>query len=181
MPFLLTVDYPEKWDEEKEEFVYTKPIVFQLEHSLVSVSKWEAKWHKPFLSTEKHTREETIDYIRCMTITQNVPPHAYDMLSEENLKTIDDYINNSMTATWFSEMKQTKHSSEQVTSELIYYWMVAYNIPFECQKWHLNRLFTLIRICGAKNAKQQKMSKQEILRQNDAINNARRKRLHTRG
>lgn len=171
----------ERWDDDKEEFVYDKPIVLQLEHSLVSLSKWEAKWHKPYLSPEPHTREETLDYIRCMTITQNVPKDTYQKLTTKHFKEVNDYINDSMTATWFSKQQKQSTSSEQVTSELIYYWMVSFGIPFECQKWHLNRLLTLIRVCSLKNQKPEKMSKEAILRQNDAINRARRQKYRTKG
>ena len=142
MPLQLIVA-PESWDEIRQEFVYAKPTVMQLEHSLVSLSKWEAKWHKPYLVPEPHTREETIDYIRCMTITQNVPKDTYNKLTSRHFKQVDEYINDSMTATWFSNQKKGNNSSEQITSELIYYWMVSFGIPFECQKWHLNRLMAL--------------------------------------
>ena len=177
----LTIRFPDLWDERKEEFICRKPITIALEHSLVSVSKWEAKWHKPFLADDKKSAEETLDYIRCMTITQNVGDDVYDALTEENIRAVSDYIEDPMTATWFTERNRPQPSSTVVTSELIYYWMVAFNIPFECQKWHLNRLMTLVRICENKNAKQQKMSKQDILKQQHALNEARRAKYRTRG
>jgi hypothetical protein len=148
----------------------------------VSISKWEAKWHKPFISKDNRTYEETIDYVRCMTITQNVDPNIYLLITNENLKEINEYIGNPMTATWFNERnQQSKKNSEQITSELIYYWMIAFQIPFECQKWHLNRLLVLIRICNIKNQPQKKLSKREILSKNAALNAARRKNLGTTG
>lgn len=172
---------PEKWDEAKEEFVPAKTVTLQLEHSLVSLSKWESKWHKPFLSNTNITSEESLDYIRCMTITKNIDPLIYLNLTKENVDAVIDYINAPMTATTFSNRQKEKGSSEIVTSELIYYWMIAYNIPFECQKWHLNRLLTLVRICGIKNAPPKKQSKGEIMRNNAALNAARRAKMHSKG
>ena len=158
----------EQWDEEKQEFVYTKGQTLQLEHSLVSLSKWESKWCKAFLSKRQKTFEETIDYVKCMTLTQNVDP-------------INKYIEAPMTATYFSEEKKGSGGGEQVTAELIYYWMIALNIPFECQKWHLNRLLTLIRVCSIKNKPPKRMSKRELMRRNSALNAARKKQFNTRG
>lgn len=142
----IVVPAAEFWDEAKEEFIYKAEQALQLEHSLVSLSKWESKWCKPFLSKDEKTTAETIDYIRCMTLTQNVKPDVYERLSPENIQQVNQYIQAPMTATWFSDTSGGKRNSEQITSELIYYWMIALNIPFECQKWHLNRLLTLIRV-----------------------------------
>lgn len=172
---------PEKWDEGKEEFVPAKTVTLQLEHSLISLSKWESKWCKPFLSNTDVTAEESLDYIKCMTITKNVDPLIYLNLTKKDVDAVVGYINAPMTATTFSNRQKEKANNEIITSELIYYWMVAYNIPFECQKWHLNRLITLIRICGIKNAPPKKQSKGEIMRNNAALNAARRKRLNSRG
>lgn len=177
----ITIPSVELWDEEKKEFSNTKEQVLQLEHSLVSVSKWESKWCKTFLSRKDKTYEETLDYIKCMTITQNVNPDVYKYLTKENIEQINSYISAPMTATWFSEENQGGTNREQVTSELIYYWMISFNIPFECQKWHLNRLLTLIRVCSVKNKSPKKMSKGEIMSRNAALNAARRKQLNTRG
>lgn len=173
----------EEYDESKNEFIpiMTKQQTLQLEHSLVSLSKWEAKWHKPFLSKERRTPEESIDYVRCMTLTQNVDPSVYKALTPQLLAEVSAYIDESMTATVFPKRGNKQTSSEFVTSELIYYWMVSYQIPFECQKWHLSRLLTLINVCNVKNAPQKKMSRQEIMSQNRALNAARRKKYKTRG
>lgn len=171
----------ESWDEAKQEFVYSKGQTLQLEHSLVSLSKWESKWCKRFLSKEEKTYEETIDYIKCMTITQNVDPEIYSRLSRENVKQINDYIAAPMTATYISEDRTGKPHRENVTSELIYYWMIALNIPFECQKWHLNRLLTLIRVCNVKNQPPKKMGKNATLSRNAALNAQRRRQLNTNG
>ena len=170
----------EQWDEIKEEFIPPKFQTIRLEHSLVSLSKWEAKWHKPFLDGKDKTPEQIIDYVRCMTITQNVNLDVYTRLTEGNLKDINDYIENPMTATTFSDINQTP-SREIITSEIIYYWMVAFNIPFECQKWHLNRLLTLIRVCNIKNNPPKKMGRNEILQRNKASYEARKKKLNTKG
>lgn len=177
----ITVPATELWDERTNSFVETKEQTLQLEHSLVSLSKWESKWNKVFFTKQEKTFEETIDYIRCMTITQNVDPLIYSRLTNENLKQINAYIEAPMTATYFSEGQKGRSSNEQVTSELIYYWMIALNIPFECQKWHLNRLLTLIRVCNVKNQPPKKMSKRDIMSRNRALNAARRKQLNTSG
>ena len=179
----ITIPSAELWNEQKQEFVYTKEQTLQLEHSLVSLSKWESKWNKPFLSINKKdakTWEETLDYIKCMTITQNVKPEVYLFLTAENIKAINDYIDAPMTATTFRE-DPNKHGREIVTAEIIYYWMIALNIPFECQKWHLNKLLTLIKVCNIKNSPSKKMSRKELLSRNRSLNAARRKALNSKG
>lgn len=177
----ITVPASESWNELTEEFVYGPEKVLQLEHSLVSLSKWESKWHKPFLSkTIQKTPEEIKDYVRCMTKTQHVDPSVYDRLTPEHYRQINAYIDEPMTATWFGK-ERGRPSREQTTAELIYYWMTAFNIPFECEKWHLNRLLTLIKVCSIKQQPDKKMSKREILAQNAAINAARRAKMKTRG
>ena len=181
---MLTIDVPispEGWDDEKQEFVEPKTQTLQLEHSLVSLSKWESKWHKPFYSKKELTSEELLDYIRCMTLTKNADPDVYNHLTEKNVKEIKDYIDDPMTATTFSKDGKGPGNGEIVTSELIYYWMIASNIPFECQKWHLNRLITLIRVCGVKNTPPKKRSKRDIMSRNAALNAARRKQMNTKG
>lgn len=177
----ITIPAAELWDEAKQEFVTTKEQTLQLEHSLVSLSKWESKWHKAFLGKQEKTSEEILDYIRCMTITQNVKPEIYKFFTNENIQQINDYIAAPMTATYFSNENQGGINREIVTSELIYYWMIALNIPFECQKWHLNRLLTLIKVCNIKNTPPKKMSRQQIMSRNAALNAARRQKLNSRG
>lgn len=176
---MLQIIVPERelWDEKKEEFVYIKKQKLQLEHSLVSISKWESKWCKPYLSKENKTHEEIIDYIRCMTITQNVDPYVYYALSNDNMEQIQKYINAPMTATTFSKEPKGGSSREVVTAEIIYYWMISLGIPLECQKWHFNRLFTLIKVCNIKNQPPKKRSRREIMSQHAAVNAARRKRV----
>lgn len=176
----ITIPEREYWDEVKEEFVYSKSQILQLEHSLVSLSKWESKYCKPFLSKDDKTYEETIDYVKCMTITQNIDPKVYDNLTDENMEEIKRYIESPMTATVISDDKKGG-VREQPTAELIYYWMIALNIPFECQKWHLNRLLTLIRVCSIKNQPPKKRNAREIMSRNSALNAARRKKYNTRG
>lgn len=181
---MLQITIPEVselWDEINEEFISFKEQTLKLEHSLVSLSKWESKWCKSFLSRSEKTHEETIDYIKCMTLTPNVKPEVYDCLTNENIEQIGKYIEAPMTATYFSPSTSGGHMREQVTSELIYYWMIAYNIPFECQKWHLNRLLTLIRVCSIKNEPPKRQSTQSIMSRNAALNAARKKRLNTTG
>ena len=172
---------PEGWDEKKNEFIEPKVQVLQLEHSLVSISKWESKWCKPFISKKDMTLEETIDYVKCMTLTQNVNPEVYTHLNSEHIDRVRDYIGAPMTATVISDDRNTKGKGETVTAELIYYWMIALQIPFECQKWHLNRLLTLIKVCNIKNQPPKKRSKRDIMSRNTTLNAARRKQLNTKG
>jgi hypothetical protein len=177
----ITIPAVELWDERKQEFVTTKEQTLQLEHSLVSLSKWESKWCKPFLTKQEKNFEEILDYIKCMTITQNVDPEVYNYLTNKNIEEINNYINAPMTATYFSDDKTAKPNREQITAELIYYWMIALNIPFACQKWHLNRLLTLIKVCNIKNQPPKKRSRKEIMSRNAALNAIRRKQLSTKG
>lgn len=176
----ITVPAVEMWDESTETYINTKETTLQLEHSLVSVSKWESKWCKSFLSHTNKTYDETIDYIKCMTLTRDVDPLVYYGLTNDNIEQINKYIAAPMTATSFSD-KNGKGGREIITSELIYYWMISQNIPFECQKWHLNRLLTLIRVCNIKNAPPKKHSRREIASRNAALNAARRKQLNSKG
>ena len=180
---MLTITIParELYNDQTGEFITTKKQTLQLEHSLVSLSKWESKWCKPFLSKEQKTLEETIDYIKCMTITQNVDPDVYNYLSKANVEAINNYIEAPMTATTFRENINNSRSGEITTSELIYYWMISFNIPMECQKWHLNRLLTLIRICNVKNAPAKKMGRRDITSQYASLNAARRKQFNSKG
>lgn len=177
----LTIPAKELWDEVNEEFITTKEQTLQLEHSLVSLSKWEAKWQKPFLSKDTKTFEETVDYVRCMTITQNVNPDVYNYMSDEDIERVNRYIESPMTATWFNENRHDRMNREQITSEIIYYWMISLNIPFECQKWHLNRLLTLVRVCNIKNQPSKKMSRKEAMNQHNALKAARRKSRSAKG
>lgn len=178
----ITLPAVEGWDERKNQFVILqKEQTLQLEHSLISISKWESKWCKAFLTKQEKTYEETLDYIRCMTLTQNVDPKVYYRLTDAHIAQVNDYIGAPMTATFFSEEGPGKHSREIVTSELIYYWMIALNIPPEYAKWHLNRLLTLIRVCNVKNSPPKKRSKKELMSRNAALNAARRKKHNSKG
>lgn len=176
----ITIPAGEYFDERSNEFVSIKEKSLSLEHSLVSISKWESKWHKPFLGKEEKTKEEIIDYIRCMTLTQNVNPIDYYRLGAKEFDKIEKYINDPMTATTFTEEKKGGRT-QIITAEIIYYWMISLNIPLECQKWHLNRLLTLIKVCSIKNAPKKKMSRKELATRNRSLNAARRKSLNTTG
>lgn len=181
MPITVNVPGREFFDPETNEFVEVKPTVLTLEHSLLSITKWESKWHKPYLSKIEKTREETIDYIRCMSLTPNIDPLVYKSLTDENVKLIISYIEDPMTATTFSK-REKKASREVVTNELIYYWMTALNIPFDpCQKWHLSRLLTLIEVCSIKNSPPKKMSNKDVMKRNRALNAQRRAKHHSLG
>lgn len=183
----ITIPANEFFNEETSEFVTIKETNLTLEHSLVSISKWESKWHKPFMTKDPKTIEETRDYVRCMTLTQNVNPDVYMCLSNENIEAVNAYIDEPSTATWFGEKRGKAgkgYNSRVVTSELVYYWMIQLQIPVEFQKWHFNRLMTLIRVCSEEQeaaSGKHKMSKQDILRRNKALNAQRRANLKTRG
>lgn len=176
----LIIPAIEQYDETRNEFINTKEKVLQLEHSLVSLSKWESKWCKPFLSKEEKTFEESVDYIRCMTITQHMNYDDYSGVTNAQIREVTKYIEAPMTATIFTKDKRPPNR-EIITAEIIYYWMVALNIPFECQKWHLNRLLTLINVCNIKNNPPKRMSRKELMNRNAALNAARRQSLNTKG
>lgn len=187
---MLTITVPsiELFDDATQTFTTTKEVTITLEHSLISLSKWESRWKKPFLKeNDTKTKEEVIDYIRCMTITQNVSDDTYFAIAVNSsiCEEIQNYINDPMTATTFSNKNPHAAKSTQiVTSELIYYWMIQLNIPVEFQKWHLSRLLTLIKICEIKNASangSKNMSKSAIRNRNRALNAQRKARLGTSG
>lgn len=180
---MLTIRVPgiDLYNEELEEFSTSEEMVVELEHSLVSLSKWEEIYEKPFLDTKDKTIEEVMTYIRCMIITPGVPDDVFGRLSSKNVGEIDKYINAKRSATWFSDSKNTPRQREVITTELIYYWMVSFQIPFECQTWHLNRLLTLIKIFSVKNAPPKKMSKNEMAARNRELNARRRQQLNTSG
>ena len=179
---MLQIDIPdtELFNDTTQEFIIVKGRTLNLEHSLISLAKWESKWTVPFLKKDDLTPEQTIDYIRFMTIDKNVDPNLYNALTTKNLDDVIDYIHAPMTATWFNN-KKTAPNREIITAEIIYYWMIKLGIPFECQKWHLNRLLTLIEVCNAKESNNGRMKKHEIYEQNRALNEARRKKLGSKG
>lgn len=182
---MLELEIPgrELFNEETQTFITTPPTKIRLEHSLVSLSKWEAKWKEPFLVPREKgfKREQIIDYVRCMTISQNVNPNVYNALTKDELEKINAYINDEKTATTFHEMENSRQNRQVVTSELIYYWMCVHQIPWEAQKWHLSRLLTLIRISNIKAEGGKKMSKSAIMSQNRKLNAERRAKYGTRG
>lgn len=179
---MLTITVPgiEVFNNDTAEFTTQGDVILELEHSLVSLSKWESKFEKPFLGKAEKTPEEVLDYIKAMTLTK-VPEETFSRLSDDNVKAINNYIEAKMTATWFHEAPGVPPSREVITAELIYYWMITFQIPWECERWHLNRLFTLIRVCNIKGAKPKKMSRSEIAARNRELNARRREQLGTRG
>ena len=179
---MLTIRIPgqELFDEEKEEFVNSEEFVLELEHSLVSLSKWESIYEKPFLTKDAKTPEETFEYIKCMVLTPNVPPEIFSRFSSENLDEIIVYLNSNRTATWFSDTDANTSTREILTSELIYYWMISFNVPIECENWHLSRLFTLIKVINAKNAPPKKPAPSDYARRRE-LNAQRRAQLGSKG
>ena len=177
----LKVGGDEFYNEQTQEFETHGEFVLELEHSLVSLSKWESIHNKPFLNERAKTSEEILSYIECMILTPVYPEGITKLFSTSNFETINDYIESKQTATTFGEMPQRKSRGETITSELIYYWMVAFTIPFECEMWHLNRLFALIRICNIKNTPAKKLSRGEIARRNRELNERRKAELGTTG
>lgn len=182
--YRIVVPENEWYDEDTGLFKKTKETALRLEHSLISVSLWESKWKKSFLNPKTPiSREEFIDYIRCMTLDRNVDSMVYYSITDEQIKEIQEYINDPMTATWFADTPERKKSSVRsrtITSELVYYWMTALNIPSDYQKWHLNRLLTLIDVCK-EESNPKKMSKKDLAMQNRQLNEARKKARGTKG
>lgn len=180
---MLEIRLPESEDfnEFTNEFIQVPGQILRLEHSLKSISKWESKWKKPFLETKDLTADEILDYIKCMTITKNVKDETYLRLGYEHVEAIKKYIEDPMTATTFGEDRKKTGKQEFITSELIYYWMVAQQIPFECENWNLNRLLVLIRICSIKNSPDKKMSKRDLAKRNSALNAKRKAQYNTKG
>lgn len=177
----IEIEPIEMWDEINERFINVKKTTLHLEHSLLSLYDWESKWHVPFLSNKNITTEQTIDYIRCMTLDKNVPNEVYYALGENNIKRINEYIENPMTATTITDRNGNRPNREIVTAELIYYWMIKFNIPFDREKWHLNRLIMLIRVCALKENPQKKMSTRDAINSMAAMNAARKAKYHTEG
>ena len=180
---MLTIVVPgiELFDDTNQEFTTQGDVVLELEHSLVSLSKWESIFEKPFLGNAEKSTEEVLGYIEAMTLTSEFPEGIFSKLSEANVTEINKYIDAKMTATWFHEQPGAPQSREVITAEIIYYWMITFQIPFECERWHLNRLFTLIKVCNIKQAKPKKMSRSEIAARNRELNAQRRAQFGTKG
>jgi len=177
----IFVEEGELFDESTLRVIKTNPIHLKLEHSLLSIAKWESKWHIPFLQESERTQEQFLDYVRCMTITQNVEPSVYKILPAKTIYEIKSYIDDPMTATWFNKESNSKKGGRVVTSELVYCWMAQCQIPFDCEKWNFNRLITLIRVCSIENSPKKKMSGKNVLKQNASLNAKRKQAMHTRG
>lgn len=182
----LTIPKLELYDGKKQVFINQDEVVLQLEHSLVSLAAWESKWEKPFLGPDQKSTEETIDYLRFMTLTPDVPPELYHRLNDEHFKQVNAYIEAKMSATWFTEpgaagKAPLRRSREIITAEIIYHWMIALNINWETQHWHLNRLFTLIKVCNEKNAPEKKRPKRDMVSERQRLNAERKAAMDTRG
>jgi hypothetical protein len=177
----LILEGDEFYDEASNTFSTVGDVVLEFEHSLVSLSKWESIFQKPFLKPEEKTAEEILAYIEAMILNENYDENIISRLTQANLDRINAYIESPQSATTFGYMPETTGRGETITSELVYYWLVAFNIPFECQHWHLNRLFALIRICNIKNSKPKKMSRSEVAQRNRDLNAQRKAQLNTTG
>lgn len=181
---MLTINIQGKefWDYETEKFCYSDSVVLEFEHSLVSVSKWEAKFHKPFLTNDKKTEEEMAGYVEAMLLTPNVSRETLDCLTEEHVIALGEYVNDPMTGTTFSNLPEhNTKSSERLSAELIYFWMSQYQIPYEAREWHLNQLFTLIKTHYAKTQKPKMMSKNARVQTMAELNAQRKAKLGTSG
>lgn len=177
----ITIPGDEYFDDEEQKFVTRNDVQLDLEHSLVSMSKWESTWEKPFLGKDEKTDEETLGYVIAMSSDPYISPETLSRLTTENIKQINAYIDAKMTATWFNDAPTRGTAKETITAELVYYWMITLNIPMECQHWHLNRLFTLIKVFNKKNAPAKKMSKQALAERNRQLNAERKARFNTSG
>lgn len=178
----IAVGRQEQFDDEKQEFFWTDGVTIQLEHSLVTLSKWESFYEKPFLDPRRtHTDEETLKYVELMVVSPNPPENLMQIVTARELEEIQAYISAKMTATWFRDVAPKKPTREIITAELVYYWMLQANIPFECEHWHLNRLFTLIRVCSEKNSPPKKMSRADAIAQQKLLNEQRMAKYNTTG
>lgn len=177
----LTILGDEYFDDETQQFVTRGDVTLELEHSLVSLSKWEASYEKPFLGPDEKTPEETLGYVLAMLQTPGVSLDVISRLNPENIQEINNYIDSKMSATWFKDSQGKAGSREVITAELIYYWMIALNIPLEWERRHLNQLFTLIRVLNEKNQPEKKLSKAEIAARNRALNAERKAKHNTSG
>lgn len=177
----LVVGGTEMYDSSSQEFINDGGVLLRLEHSLLSVSKWESITEKPFLDKDSKTSEEVFLYVKCMALDPEIPPEVFQKLDSDHFQAINEYIEKKKTATWFSDSPGAPKTRDVITSELIYYWMTVFNIPFTCEEWNLNRLFTLIRVCNIKQAKPKKMSRTEIAQRNRELNARRKAQLGTTG
>jgi hypothetical protein len=177
----ITVGGDELFNEETDTFSTDELVELQLEHSLVSLSKWESKWEIPFLGALAKTEEQVLDYVRMMIVGPEPAPEVFQKIKNQSLSEINTYINAKMTATWFRESERPEPQREVITAELLYYWMIALEIPFECQNWHLNRLLTLIKVCNAKRAPKKKVGRREAAIARRDLNAERRAQLGTSG
>lgn len=180
---MLTIEVlgQEHWDEELNEFVYPESFELTLEHSLVSLSKWEEEHEKPFMGKEQKSTEETLSYVYHMILTHGKSRQCVRLMTDENIQQVQEYIDKAATATWFAESMPEPKSNEVITTELIYYWMNTMNIPLEAQHWNFNRLLTLIKIHTTKNSQPKKMGKNEMMQRRREINERNKAKFNTRG
>lgn len=182
----LVIPALELFDEKNNLFINQDEVTLELEHSLVALAKWESKWEKPFLGSDEKSTEETLDYLRCMTLNPDVPPEVYRRINDDHMAQVNKYLEAKMSATWFTEPKVSgnapvRRSRETITAEIIYYWIVALQLDWEVQHWHLNRLFTLIKVCNQKNAPEKKRPKRDMVAERQRLNAERKAAMKTQG
>lgn len=180
----LLIEGRELFNDKTQEFITSEPIVLELEHSLISLSKWESKHHRPFLGAGEKTAEEIKSYIDCMIISDEQPENYHDQMTQKEYDAVNDYIGSPQSGTTFHNLAKTAggNRGETISAELIYYWLTAFQIPFQpAENWHLNRLFNLLRIASLKNTKQKPMPKAEQAAMNRSLNERRLAELKTKG
>lgn len=172
----LHISETELWDPVSEKFLLVKEQSLPLEHSLLSISKWEEKWHKPMplINNERLSGDEFLDYVRCMTISRNPDPLVYRCITAREVEAIMAYINDPHTATWFGNEKSGGNDKRPLTTELIYHLMFAFGVSKECEKWHLNRLMTQLRVEYEESKPSKKKTPAEIAERHRMLNAKRR-------
>lgn len=180
---MITIDLGtlEYYDSEKNEFVYEEGGKVRFEYSLKMLYEWEGKWKKAFLKGNKNlTTEEAVDFYIMMALD----PIDKKFMTGEAMETLSKYVNDPQTATTFADGQNGNTSPSKgkiFTSEELYAMMITSNVPLDFENRNLNRLITILRVISVQNTPPKKMSKNDIYRQNAALNAERKARLNTKG